>query len=283
MTAKKTHWRVYHPSDYIGSADLIEAGVDKMDITIETVEYKEVKAQEGKKDNCVVAKLVGQKPMILNVTNCKMMQKVSGSEFVEDWAGVTVTVSVEKVHAFGEWVDCLRIKPDKPTAAKTKTPPVKTVAAKTLPELTEDHDRYDEAVESLKGGKVTVKGIKKSFSLSKEMKEKLETIVEEALEEGSGEEEAPKEEKKVAKTVKEITPKNIPKIEEEEETPAEEEETEEAEAEESDGLEVLTPKHEKWKGIKKAIDGELVSVDSIKKQYSISEEDEVLLTTPDKK
>ena len=53
--------------------------------------------------------------------------------------------------------------------------------------------------------------------------------------------------------------------------------------EEKDGMEVLTPKHEKWKGIKKAIDGELVSVDSIKKQYSISEEDEVLLTTPDKK
>ena len=98
--------------------------------------------------------------MILNVTNCKMMQKVSGSEFVEDWAGVTVTISVEKVHAWGEWVDCLRIKPDKPKAPKTKTPVVKKID---LPELTEDHERYPEAVKGLKSGKVAIIGIEKSF------------------------------------------------------------------------------------------------------------------------
>ena len=282
MSEKKTHWRVYHPSDYIGSVDLIEAGISEMDITIESVEYKEIKGPEGKKDNCVIAKLVGQKPIILNVTNCKMLAKVSGYDFVEDWAGITVTISVEKVHAWGEWVDCLRIKPDLPKVTKTKTPPVKTVPKKTLPELTEDHERYDEAVESLKSGAVTVIGIKKSFSVSKELEEKLDTIVEEILEEGVADKETeePKEEKpKTGKgtTVDAMTP-DTSKVDK----PGDE--VKEEEPEPDDGLEVLTPKHEKWNGINKAVFKELVSIDSIIKQYSISKKNaELLLIDPDKK
>ena len=48
--------------------------------------------------------------MILNATNMKMIAKVLGSNFVEDWSGRKVWIGTEKVRAFGDVVDALRIR-----------------------------------------------------------------------------------------------------------------------------------------------------------------------------
>ncbi|MDE9592539.1 hypothetical protein VC855_03810 [Citrobacter freundii] len=63
--------------------------------------------------------------MILNTTNSKMLKSITGSPFLEDWAGVKVTVFVDKNVRFGkESVEGLRISParvTKPSLTPDKT------------------------------------------------------------------------------------------------------------------------------------------------------------------
>ena len=54
------------------------------------------------------------KPMIVNATNAKTIQKLFKSPYIEDWAGRKIEIYVEKVKAFGELVEALRIKPTIP-------------------------------------------------------------------------------------------------------------------------------------------------------------------------
>ena len=57
--------------------------------------------------------------MILNRTNAKAIENVSGSVLGQDWVGVQVTLYVEQgVKAFGEVVDALRIRDKKPSRQK---------------------------------------------------------------------------------------------------------------------------------------------------------------------
>jgi hypothetical protein len=50
------------------------------------------------------------KPMILNATNSKTVAKLTGSPFIEDWAGARITVYVEHGIKFGrDTVDGLRV------------------------------------------------------------------------------------------------------------------------------------------------------------------------------
>lgn len=66
---------------------------------------------DGKKEECVVCHwLEKEKPMILNATNLKMITKLSGSPYIEDWNGMKVKIGTEKVRAFGEVVEALRVR-----------------------------------------------------------------------------------------------------------------------------------------------------------------------------
>jgi hypothetical protein len=109
---------------------------------------------DGKKDECTVARFVeaGIKPMILNATNCKTITALAKSPYIEQWPGVRIQVFATQVKAGGDVVDALRIRPKSPGAA--------------LPELTPTHEKWAGAVESIKGGKITVEGIRKRFGLS---------------------------------------------------------------------------------------------------------------------
>lgn len=112
----KTHWKKLTNPDYLGAYSLAgENGYTEKVVTIESVRQETVTGSDGKKEVCMVAHLVGEKPMILNATNCKAIAKVSGSSFVEDWAGVAVTLYVQQgVKAFGDVVDALRVRPKAP-------------------------------------------------------------------------------------------------------------------------------------------------------------------------
>ena len=51
------------------------------------------------------------KPMILNATNSKVMHKITGSHFIDDWNNVNVIVYVDpNVKNRGEIVEGLRLK-----------------------------------------------------------------------------------------------------------------------------------------------------------------------------
>lgn len=112
----KTHWKKLTNPDYLGAYSLAgENGYTEKVVMIERVQQDTVIGNDGKKEVCMVAHLAGEKPMILNATNCKAIAKVAGSSFVEDWAGTRITLYVQQgVRAFGDVVDALRVRPKAP-------------------------------------------------------------------------------------------------------------------------------------------------------------------------
>lgn len=132
----QTHWKQLTNPDYLGAYSLLPG--QELTVEIVRVERKQVTGADGKKEECTVAYLKDSKPMILNATNCKTLSKIYGTPYIEEWAGKSVIIHSEKVKAFGDVVDALRIKPTKPI----------------LPELTPTHPAWNEAAKAVKAGKI---------------------------------------------------------------------------------------------------------------------------------
>lgn len=110
--AKVTHWKKLTNPNYIGAHDL-QPG-QEVKITFNTISKEMIDGPDGKKEECIVAKLKdAKKPMILNKTNCKIIAKVLDTPYVEEWSGKSVIIYAAKVRAFGEMVDALRVKNQK--------------------------------------------------------------------------------------------------------------------------------------------------------------------------
>lgn len=113
MTQTFTHWKSLHNPDYLGAYSL-EAGKD-MTLTIKHVVREVVTSTGGKKEECTVAHFIEPvKPMILNRTNSKTIQKMYGTPYIEQWVGKKVTLFSAITKLAGEEVECLRIRSDKP-------------------------------------------------------------------------------------------------------------------------------------------------------------------------
>jgi hypothetical protein len=112
------HWKKQFNYDYLGSYSL--DGKKEAIVTISKLDTDKVTGQQGRKEDCFVVYFNEfDKPMILNRTNAKAIEKVAGSGLVENWVGTQVTLYVEQgVKAFGEVVDALRIRDKKPTRQK---------------------------------------------------------------------------------------------------------------------------------------------------------------------
>ena len=111
MSKTETHWREFHETDYLGAHDLVADGVKEVNLKITSAQKQTVKDQNGKNEVCLVCNFEGSKPMILNATNCKAIEKVASTPFIENWKGTTVSIYIlEGIKAFGKVVDGLRIK-----------------------------------------------------------------------------------------------------------------------------------------------------------------------------
>lgn len=117
--ANLTHWKKLSNPNYLGAYS-IENGKDIV-LTIRNVRQEEVIGTDGKKEECIVCYWVEpQKPMILNATNAKMIQKLLGTPYIEQWAGHKIQIGIEKVKAFGDVVEALRIRKFLPKAVDIK-------------------------------------------------------------------------------------------------------------------------------------------------------------------
>lgn len=154
----KTHWKKAFKSDYLSSSDI--EGND-LSVVIKEVKYQECVTQSGKKF-CNVAHFTDgkTKPMILNVTNSKVLKSFSNnSRYIEDWKNIAVRVYVDTAVRFGsEMTEGLRIRPVQPKITK--------------PELLPNTETWTNAVNYLKGDG-TIDGIKSKYSISAENEEKL--------------------------------------------------------------------------------------------------------------
>lgn len=117
--AKKTHWKsLAHDDRYIGAHSLPNG--EDMTVTIVRIEEQlGVQMGGGKKEDLCVCHLAECKPMILNITNRKMLRKLFDTPWVEEWAGRQFTLYASTTRLGGEVVDCLRIRPKLPSARET--------------------------------------------------------------------------------------------------------------------------------------------------------------------
>jgi len=158
MSNSKTHWKKLENPDYLGAYSL-EDGKD-LTVTIEKVVRENVTGQGGKKEECTIIYLKNHKPMILNRTNMKMIQKIYDTPYIEDWVGKSITLYVAKIRAFGEDnVECLRIRNKKPVETK------KTV-------LAPNSSKWQDAVKYLMNGG-NIETIEKSYQLTTQNRELL--------------------------------------------------------------------------------------------------------------
>ena len=114
----KTHWKKLQNPDYLGSYAL-QPG-EEMVLTIKSVAKGSVVGADGKKSEEAIMhfKETGVKPMILNATNQKIIQKIYKTPYIEDWVDKKIQIYVAQVKAFGDIVDALRIRPFIPQEAK---------------------------------------------------------------------------------------------------------------------------------------------------------------------
>jgi len=112
----KTHYRKVFKSDHLGIADLEEYQEQKHNLifTISHVKQEIGVRVAGKKINGNIAYFVeGIKPLVLNATNSKVIKTLTGSSFLEDWAGVAVQLYIDpNVSMKGEVVGGVRINPN---------------------------------------------------------------------------------------------------------------------------------------------------------------------------
>ncbi len=116
----QTHWRKLINPDYLGAYSL-DPGKTLI-LTIRSVKNEVVTGSDGKKEECMVMtfKEPNTKPMIVNSTNAKTIQKLYDTPYIEEWADRKIELYSEKVKAFGEVVEALRIKKRIPTVVSTQ-------------------------------------------------------------------------------------------------------------------------------------------------------------------
>lgn len=159
----KTHWKRLINPDYIGAYALNPD--EDLTVTIEYVQREVITGVDGKKEEATVAHLKGHKPLILNVTNSKSIAKLYGP-YIEEWAGKDITLYASMTKAFGDIVECLRIRP--------------SVARRRKPQITPD--RLKKAIKSITDGQYTTEKLRAQFDLTEAQEKEVDEAIRAAVE-----------------------------------------------------------------------------------------------------
>jgi hypothetical protein len=156
----KTHFKKLKNPNYVGSWDLADSEGKYHDkiVTITAVVKEMVHDGKGGQEECTVIRLKETKPMVANSTNLRMVAKLCQSPFIEDWVGKNICLTVQKVKAFGEVHDAIRVK-----AANLQPKPKPTIT----------DERFEAALIALSEGKTTKESILLNFTLTQQQNERL--------------------------------------------------------------------------------------------------------------
>ena len=153
----KTHWRKADKTDFLGAADveeLLKEGQTDLILTIKKVEVKTAKVRGKNGEFRIATFKENVKPMILNVTNAKIVKGFAGgSTFVDDWNDIKVSVFIKQGIKMGsEITEALRFR----------------TVAPSLPELTPNHANWNGAKKAITEGNATIEDVKKKYVVSME-------------------------------------------------------------------------------------------------------------------
>ena len=113
------HWRNLTDLSHLRAECF--APKEKKVLTIKTVVREKVTSNNGTIEEKPVAYFEENiLPMVLNVTNCKMIEKIYGTGNIYDWIGKKIQVIATKTKVAGESVACLRIENVIPTTNEPK-------------------------------------------------------------------------------------------------------------------------------------------------------------------
>lgn len=154
----KTHFQKLRNKDYLGSWDLLDDNgkVINKEVTIKKVDKREVHDGRGGSADLPIIHFNECKPMVGNAAiNLNTIASICGSEFIEDWIGNKITLTVKKVKAFGAMHDAIRV------VEHVKKPEMKNSA-------------MDDAIKHVKNKTVTIEQIQQKYSLTTLQLKKLE-------------------------------------------------------------------------------------------------------------
>jgi hypothetical protein len=158
----KTHWKKLVNPDYLGAYSL-QPKEEKV-LTIARVTRDKVKGTGGKTQECTILHFnEKEKPMILNRLNAKIITKIYGTPYIEEWVTKKIQIYVDMVDAFGEQVEALRIRPFIPVDA-----------LQTLELGTPAFEKAKEYVKAEADKISAIAKIEKKFNLSEEVRKELE-------------------------------------------------------------------------------------------------------------
>jgi len=101
------HYRLMYPSEYLNAADLHDKEVA---LTIAKVEVEDVPGQDGKKKPKPVLHFEKTaKRFPLPKTCAKVIAAKFGND-TQEWIGKKITVFPTTCEAFGQTVECIRVK-----------------------------------------------------------------------------------------------------------------------------------------------------------------------------
>lgn len=115
------HWKNLANYDYLGAYSLEGTKTKEVSLTIKSIKVERVTAEGGKSDDCIVAYFEEQrvgdvvvKPMVLNKTNCKTIEKLYNTGEIEEWVGKVITIYSTTTKMARDIVACLRVKNEVP-------------------------------------------------------------------------------------------------------------------------------------------------------------------------
>lgn len=106
--AEHIHWKKTTNPDYLG-AYAFDEGKDII-VKVKDVRIETVKNAQGKEEKPVMYFEGDVKPLILNSTNMKAIERVAGTPYMDEWVGKKLQLFVTMVSAFGEMTDAVRVR-----------------------------------------------------------------------------------------------------------------------------------------------------------------------------
>lgn len=104
-----THWRQCTNLNYLRAECF--APKEKKVLTIKEVKREKITSNNGEVEEKPVAYFIENVlPMVLNVTNCKTIEKLYGTGNIYEWVGKKVQVFATNTKVAGQSVPCLRIE-----------------------------------------------------------------------------------------------------------------------------------------------------------------------------
>jgi len=107
------------PSKYLSAGDLKGKSFD---LAIAKVEQEEMRSHSGMEKKLVVYFEKATKGLVLNKTNAFAIADIVGTPETDAWKGTVVQVYPTKVKAFGETVDCVRVRGTNPIKNELEIP-----------------------------------------------------------------------------------------------------------------------------------------------------------------